>query len=286
MRPHFWLSDEWFCPHGIPGIAVPFYLAHPRLMRLEHGEMGRVEGGTRRECLRLLRHETGHALLYAYGMHRRRLWQEIFGRSSKAYPDAYRPDPTSRDVVQYLDHWYAQSHPLEDFAETFAVWLDPSAGWRRRYRDWPALAKLEYVDERMTEIAGVRPPRLDRSRIDEVRSNRTTLREHYRRRRERYGRAFPRHFDGELRRVFRDGGSGPSAAGFLVRHKNRIRHRVLRVLPDQAYAIDLTVGELAGRARELGLSVRSRERALEECALVAAVCTLRRLHEIREWYVV
>ena len=25
----------------------------------------------------------------------------------------------------HLDPWYAQSHPDEDFAETFAVWLTP-----------------------------------------------------------------------------------------------------------------------------------------------------------------
>ncbi len=102
LRPHFWLSDEWFCPNGIPGIAIPFYLAHPRLMRLEYEELGSVEGGTRRECLRLLRHETGHAIFFAHGFHRRRKCQEMFGRPGRPYPDAYSPDPTSRDHVQYL----------------------------------------------------------------------------------------------------------------------------------------------------------------------------------------
>ena len=56
FRPHFWLSDEWFCPDGVGGIAVPFYLAHPRLARLEHAQMLEVEGGTREWCLTILRH--------------------------------------------------------------------------------------------------------------------------------------------------------------------------------------------------------------------------------------
>src|SRR5260370_7090506 len=35
IRPHVWLSEGWFPPDGVPGIPVPFYLAHPRLQRLE-----------------------------------------------------------------------------------------------------------------------------------------------------------------------------------------------------------------------------------------------------------
>ncbi len=46
FRPHFWLSNEWFTPDGVPGIAVPFYLAHPRLAKLEMEQMLEVEGGT------------------------------------------------------------------------------------------------------------------------------------------------------------------------------------------------------------------------------------------------
>ena len=35
LRPHAWISSEWFSPADVPGIAIPFYLAHPRLMKLE-----------------------------------------------------------------------------------------------------------------------------------------------------------------------------------------------------------------------------------------------------------
>ena len=115
-RPHFWLSDEWFCPDGVPGIAIPFYLAHSRLARLEHTQMLEVEGGTREWCLKILRHETGHAIENAYLLRRRRRRRELFGPTSLPYPDSYAPKPYSRSYVVHLDGWYAQSHPDEDFA--------------------------------------------------------------------------------------------------------------------------------------------------------------------------
>jgi hypothetical protein len=158
LRPHTWISGEWFSPADVPGIAIPFYLAHPRLMKLEKKMMLEVEGGTWSECMAILRHETGHAVQHAYQLQRRRRWQQLFGPSSKHYPLYYRPNPASRRYVQHLRRWYAQSHPDEDFAETFAVWLRPRSNWRTRYAGWPALKKLEYVDELMGEIAGKRPP--------------------------------------------------------------------------------------------------------------------------------
>src|SRR5713226_9490652 len=59
FKPHVWLSEEWFAPDGVPGFAVPFYLAHPRLVKLERKQMLQVEGGTDSECMRILRHEAG-----------------------------------------------------------------------------------------------------------------------------------------------------------------------------------------------------------------------------------
>ena len=157
VRPHAWISSEWFSPDDTPGIAIPFYLAHPRLMRLERKMIIDVEGGTVPECMRILRHEAGHVVQHAYQLHRRRRWQQLFGPSSTRYPDSYRPNPASRRYVHHLRLWYAQSHPDEDFAETFAVWLRPRSNWRQRYAGWPALKKLEYVDELMAEIAGTKP---------------------------------------------------------------------------------------------------------------------------------
>ena len=149
-------------------------------MKLEKKMMFDVEGGTWRECMAILRHEAGHALQHGYQLQRRRRWQQLFGPSSKHYPRYYRPNPASRRYVQHLRLWYAQSHPDEDFAETFAVWLRPRSNWRTRYAGWPALKKLEYVDELMGEIAGKRPLITTRERVDPLggsaRRSKTTTR--------------------------------------------------------------------------------------------------------------
>ena len=166
FKPHFWLSGEWFTPDGVPGIAIPFYLAHPRLMRLEKTQMLEVEGGTPEWCLQILRHEAGHAFDNAYDLRRRRRRLRLFGRPSTPYPDFYLPRPYSKSFVLHLDSWYAQSHPDEDFAETFAVWLTPESDWRTRYTEWPALKKLEYVDEVMREIAGLAPVNSTQRRVE------------------------------------------------------------------------------------------------------------------------
>jgi len=129
VQAHAWISDEWFSPDTTPGIAIPFYLAHPRLARLERKMFKDVEGGTRRQCMQILRHEAGHIVQHAYALHRRRKWQDTFGRSSTAYPESYRPNPNSKNFVQHLPRWYAQSHPDEELAETFAVWLTPRSNW-------------------------------------------------------------------------------------------------------------------------------------------------------------
>ncbi|MDZ7737131.1 MAG: putative zinc-binding metallopeptidase [Gammaproteobacteria bacterium] len=141
FRPHCWFGEEWFSPDGVPGIGVPFYLAHRRLKQLEKRIMFEVEGGTTRSCMKLLRHEAGHAIDTAWRLHNRKSWRRHFGSFNKPYPDYYSPRPGSKHYVLHLDWWYAQSHPAEDFAETFAVWLKPGSSWRRDYADWPALKK-------------------------------------------------------------------------------------------------------------------------------------------------
>src|ERR1700726_358914 len=182
FRPHCWIAQEWFSPDGIPGIAIPFYLAHPRLMRIERRFMREVEGGNRNWLMRIRRHEAGHAIDSAYRLRRRSRWRAVFGPASLPYPDTYRPRPGSRRFVQHLGAWYAQAHPTEDFAETFAVWLKPRSPWRREYRGWPAYAKLEFIDALAAEIGRSRPLVSDRSTIEAVSQDTRTLREHYERR--------------------------------------------------------------------------------------------------------
>ena len=157
-------------PVGIPAIFVPFFLVHDRLRALERTMMLEVEGGTPEWFMKLIRHEAAHAYSYAYQLPRKKKWQQTFGQTSREEtPDFYQPRPFSRSYVVHLDDWYAQSHPDEDFAETFAVWLTPDLDWRTRYAGWKALQKLEYVDELMRSLAGKPPLHLPEYRVSRLR---------------------------------------------------------------------------------------------------------------------
>jgi hypothetical protein len=258
-RPHFWLADEWFSPDGIPGVGVPFYLAHKRLMDLERSQMYEVEGGTRRECLMLLRHEVGHAIDTAYQLNRRKRWRQLFGSRATPYPEYYRPKPGSKRFVQHLGGWYAQSHPAEDFAETFAVWLDPRSRWRTRYEGWPAMKKLEYVDELMEGIAGTKPKPKSRAKPYSLGKLRHTLRTHYQRKRTHYDVGYSEAYDADLERLFDRDGDGPTAASLLRRRRRIIRERVARWTGAYELAVDQFLKEVVGRCRELGLRVQGDE---------------------------
>ncbi|MBN1441155.1 MAG: putative zinc-binding metallopeptidase [Planctomycetes bacterium] len=282
FRPHFWLSSDWFTPDGIPGVAIPFYLAHPRLMQLEEKQMLEVEGGTEDWCMRLLRHEVGHAIDNAYHLRRRRRWRQHFGKCSQAYPEFYQPRPFSRRFVIHLDYWYAQSHPSEDFAETFAVWLGQPSTWRKRYQNWPALKKLEYVDQLMKDIAAKEPPNRSRARLEPIHRIRTTLREHYEEKRARYGVGYPDFYDRDLRRLFSStpaAGKAERAAAFLRRIRPEIRRLVARWTGQYQYMIDQVLKDMIDRSRELNLFVHHPDEQTKlEAAILLAVQTMNYLH--------
>lgn len=282
FRPHYWLSDEWFTPDGVAGVAIPFYLAHPRLVKLEERQMLEAEGSSREWCLRILRHEIGHAIDNAYRLHRLKSWRQVFGRASVPYPDFYQPRPFSRRYVLHLDSWYAQSHPVEDFAETFAVWLTPGANWQARYTGWPALKKLEYVDSLMRQI-GKTPPKLTKkTQVDHVRNLRLTLREHYEQKRARYGTDYPDFYDRDLRRLFSDSpehADGELAERLLRRHRKSIRALVARWTGEYQYRIDQVLKEMLRRCKELKLRVRkSEEETRLEAVILLTVQTMNYLH--------
>lgn len=277
IQAHGWLSDEWFSPHASPGIAFPFYLAHPRLARLERKMMHEVEGGTKRECMRLLRHEAGHVVQRAYALHRRKRWREVFGVSSKPYPDHYRPNPSSKNYVQHLRRWYAQCHPDEDFAETFAVWMTPRSNWRQRYANWPgALRKLTYLDELMGEIAGETPVLTRKLEIDQLHKLPGTLREHYQHKLERYAIDAPTVFDRDLKRIFASEGAGPSAAAFVRRNRVGIRNSVAKWSGEYPVALDAAFDDMLVRCRALQLRAVGSERKmrLDLTALLATKAVL------------
>ncbi len=285
FRPHCWLSDEWFTPDDVPGIAIPFYLAHPRLERLERKQMLEVEGGSRTWCLRILRHEAGHALDNAFRLGRRRTWQRVFGSSSQPYPDHYSPKPYSKSFVQHLGMWYAQAHPAEDFAETFAVWLKPRSNWKSQYDGWAALAKLQYVDQLMKDLAKRKPTVVNRRRVDPVRTLKKTLREHYEEKKDRYGVGYPSFYDHDLRRLFSDErkhARNMTAAMFLRSDRRTLREAVGQWTGQHPYTIDQVVNELVDRCRELKLRLRFSERETRRNILVLlTVQTMNVLHGSR-----
>ena len=256
FRPHFWLSDEWFSPDGVPGIAIPFYLAHPRLARLENHMMLEIEGAAEDSCMRILRHETGHTIETAYRLYRRRKWQEIFGKRSQPYPEYYQPKPYSRNFVHHLDMWYAQSHPCEDFAETFAVWMKPRSRWKTQYEGWPAFKKLQYVDELMHEIGATRPQVSSKQHMYPLKSLRKTLRKHYEDRRAHYGIEAANFNDSELRKLFSDSPEHSRrvpAASFLRQHRVEFRRYLADWTGQYQYTVDEILSEIIRRCEELDL---------------------------------
>jgi hypothetical protein len=283
--PHYWLSDEWFSPDGIPGVAVPFYLAHPRLAKLELAQMLEVEGGDEETCLKILRHEAGHAVDNAYRLRRRPTRRRLFGTPATPYPEYYTPKPYSRSFVQHLDHWYAQSHPDEDFAETFAVWLDPDSQWAIRYAGWPAQRKLEYVNRVMGELSGKRPPTASTRLVDPLPRLRTTLREHYRKKREHYGLDSPDFYESDLRNMFSDApayAKNASAARFLRGIRREVRSTVASFTDSYQYTIDQLIEKILHRCRELNLRLTESEETTKNDFLVfLTVQTMNYLHSGR-----
>lgn len=156
FRPACYLTDQWGCPSEEPVIGIPFYLADRRLGALESA-VNDIENES--EIMMYMRHEAGHAFNYAYEFYKTDEWRDMFGPFRRAYRDEYQPVPFSKRFVRHIAGWYAQKHPDEDFAETFAVWLTPGSNWRSRYKGWPALNKLKYMERITDEVAGKEPIR-------------------------------------------------------------------------------------------------------------------------------
>ncbi len=278
FHPYFWVSDDWFTPEGMTGTGVPFYLVHPRLKQLERSVYGEVEGGTRDWCLRIIRHEIGHALDHAYKLNLRRKRQQLFGPSSRRYPWAYRPNPYSKRHVQHLSYWYAQSHPDEDFVETFAVWLKPGSRWKSKYRGWPVIKKLEYMDELMEEIAGTRPPVHSRGQVDPLSGIKKTLREHYREKMGGPELPYPDYYDDDLKQLFHGSTRNANleaASAFIRRVRAEVVRAVTPWIGDFRYQSDHVLVEMIGRSRELKLKVRGAEKRLQrELSIVVTKHTM------------
>ncbi|MEQ1897205.1 MAG: hypothetical protein ABL971_07445 [Vicinamibacterales bacterium] len=279
---HFYLADEWFTPDGTAAVAIPFYLAHPRLEKLEEAQMLEIEGGEHEWCMRILRHETGHAVDNAYRLRLRRQRRGLFGSPTVPYPEFYAPRPYSKSFVLHLDAWYAQSHPDEDFAETFAVWLTPDSQWQARYAGWPAAKKLEYIDALMRSLRGRPAPVQNAGEVDPLRRIRTTLRQHYRRKRRHYGVEPTGMHDRELRLLFSD---APEAAGnitaaqFIARMRRPVRRAVAQWTGIYQYTIDQVLEEMIARCQQLKLRLALPEdQARQEFTVLLTVQVMNYLH--------
>jgi hypothetical protein len=259
FHPPCHVGDEWFVPVGIPAIFIPFFLAHDRLRKLERKMMLEVEGETPEWFMRLMRHEAAHAYSYAYQLYKRKKWQRTFGLASTEETEFYRPRPYSRSYVVHLDDWYAQSHPDEDFAETFAVWLTPGLDWRARFRGWRALQKLEYVDELMKSLAGKPPIFQPQYRAADYDCLAIKLKTYYARKRKLYEDVYPDFYDKDLKQLF---AATPETAGrtkasaYLRARRKPLMDSVCQWTNEKKYRLNKLLTRLIERCDQLDLHVK------------------------------
>ncbi len=275
--PSFYLTDSWGCPDRVPVIGIPFYLADKRLARIEEEQTGDLED--EQMIMMLLRHEAGHAVNYAYRLWREPGWAETFGPFSRPYREVFRPQPASKKFVRHIysgqyGRTYAQKHPDEDFAETFAVWLTPRSAWRTRYRYWPALQKLKYVDSLMRRFRGERPRRQGGRLLNPVEKMEMPLAEHYGQRTERFRAAAQGYVDDRLRLVFppMNGNSALLAADLLHQRRDELLERMVRWSALEEEEAQTILDKLEDRAQALHLKF-PRHREDEKLVDVAAMAT-------------
>jgi hypothetical protein len=272
FRPPCYLTDEWGCPSGEPIIGIPFYLANAELAQLEKQAHDLEDA---REIMMYLRHEAGHAFTYAYKLHMKPEWKEMFGSFRRPYRENYRPAPFSRDYVRHLPGWYAQKHPDEDFAETFAVWLTPRSNWRKRYRGWPAMEKLLFLDRLARKLGKTDPPRRRGVTDITVDDMEITVAEFYHRNGREEVSVTELTPDTDLRDLFpvsKRRKTAIAASEFLHQHRKPLIDKVSQWTGAQRPLIKTLVDNIEKRAGELDLRADT-TRDAEHLAEVTAYAT-------------
>ena len=262
FRPPCYLSDGWGCPDRVPLIGIPFYLGDERLSRIEEEHTGEIEDDA--EIMMLLRHEAGHAFNYAYRLYDDPGWIENFGPFDAPYHETFRPNPYSRQYVRHINahqvgRTYAQKHPDEDFAESFAVWITPRSAWRRRYRFWPAIAKLKYIDRVMKKIRGVRPITTGGNPHRSLEDIHIPLIEHYGQKRERFKQSAQGYVDDLLKELFPHDGperTRVDVAPVLRTHRWELVSRVAHWTGLEEGHIYPLLTKMEERSRALNLRMR------------------------------
>jgi hypothetical protein len=217
LRPQCYLSDQWGCPSGVPVIGLPFYLADPNLHSIEAALGGGAE--SERDIQMYLRHEAGHCFNYAHKLYETEEWKKLFGDYSRPYREDYKPQPFSKKYVVHISGWYAQKHPDEDFAETFAVYMTPGLDWQSRYKGWGALKKLQYVQQVVEKLGrGPASVNLEERDLDVDQMEETVL-DHYRLRalEEKVDVQLGEHLDQDLLNLFEGPQEGAPSADMLLR---------------------------------------------------------------------
>ena len=276
FHPPCHVGDEWFVPVGIPAIFIPFFLVHDRLRKLERKLILEVEGETPEWFMRLMRHEAAHAYSYAYQLYRKKKWQQTFGLASTEETEFYHPRPYSRSYVVHLDDWYAQSHPDEDFAETFAVWLTPGVDWRARYQGWKALEKLEYLDELMRSLAGKPALHQPEYRVVDHDCLNIKLKTHYARKRKLYEDVYPDFYDNDLKQLFAAGAevNGRLKASAWLRQRRRpLMDSVCQWTSERKYRVNKLLARLIDRCDQLDLHIKADD-AQQNLQVSAYISTL------------
>jgi hypothetical protein len=289
LRPDFYLAAEWGVPFPSISIGIPFYLARPDLLALQAERVGYLEGEGVADLLRFLRHEMGHVVNYAYQLYERDDWIAMFGSMRQPYVEEYRPEPFSRRYVRHLAGWYAQKHPDEDWAETFAVWMTPQRDWRAAYAHSPgALAKLEYCDRTMAQLNQRDPLLTTIDHDDDVSKLDLTLNEFYA---EAGNDEFlvPAAFDGALHAIFEgfDGSEEQSSAAdkLILRIERDLIGDVYRWTGHFPEHTRRLLRQIAGRAKELRLCYPANREASVLIAVTALVTSLAMNHVLREHYI-
>jgi len=294
FHPECYLADEWLTPEGEVSIGIPFYLAHPALIRLERRMMLEAEGEGKLWCMQLLRHEAGHALSYAYDLHKKRQWQKIFGTCGQEYNGTYKFKPYSKSYVRHLDGFYAQYHPDEDFVETFAVWLTPDSDWQVKYQGWKAMDKLKYVDSLMSSIKGIKPIKPRGKKLWQQKNLTITLEKYYKKKFQQIQEDFPDFHDVQLAKIFtaladeewwafkkdrRKNKEIMTADEFIRRHSKIILNCIDRCTGERKYIISDLLKNINLRAKQLHMIVsQPQEVALMQLSVYMTSLTMNYIH--------
>jgi hypothetical protein len=279
FKPLCYLGDEWFCPEGCATIAIPFYLAHPRLKRLEEKMMMEVEGGAEAWCMSLLRHEMGHVLNHTYLLEKEKRWQKLFGPPSLEYSESFRARPYSKRFVRHLG--LVRAEPSRGrFRRNRGDLAHAGFGLGQQYKDWKALEKLEYVDSLMEKLAGKQPLVFSKTKMSEASRLRSRLALYYKRRRHTYAQEFPDFFDADLKRLFVNSSASPNterASTFLRRSTKPILNAVSAWTGEPKFTLHRLLRALTDRCAELDLRLRSDAAGVEIAAYLATLASHYRL---------